>query len=93
MYVHCMYSLGLHPVPKRNIQITFGLGSDRFSPEYPKSLCVWFWFTLMDVCCTYWSLCTMYAQVRTYMAYDISYVNELDTVNTVNDIFLRKQGR
>ena len=33
MYVHCMYGLGSHPVPKRNIRITYGLGSDRFSPN------------------------------------------------------------
>ena len=32
MYIHCMYGLGSHPVPKQNIQIKFGLGSDRFSP-------------------------------------------------------------
>ena len=40
----CMYGLGSHPVPKRNIRITYGLGSDRFSPNYQKSMCVWFWF-------------------------------------------------
>ena len=29
----------------------------------------------------------------TYMSVRISYINELDTVNAVNDIFLRKPGR
>ena len=37
MYIHCTCGLGSHPVPKWNIRITFGLGSERFSPRYPKS--------------------------------------------------------
>ena len=82
MDVHCMYGLGSQPVPKRNIRITYSLGSDRFSPNYQKSMCVWFWFTLR---CTYGSVRTM--SVR------ILYVNELNTVNAVNDLFLRKAGR
>ena len=48
--------------------------------------------------------CTLYVRVRmynvrmglyvqcTYMSVRISYVNELDTVNTVNDIFFEKNG-
>ena len=102
MYVHCMYSLGLHPVPKQNIRIMYGLGSDRFSPNYQKSMCVRFWFTLG---CTYGSVRTMYVRVHTYnvctgpyiqcmyMSVHILYVNDLDTVNTENYLFLRKAGR
>ena len=37
MYVRCTYGSGSHPVKKWDIQITFGLGSDRFSPKYTKS--------------------------------------------------------
>ena len=85
MYVHFMYGLGSHPVPKRNIRITYGLGSDRFSPNYQKSMCVRFWFTLG--CNT-----GMYVQC-TYMSVRILYVNKLDTINTVNVLFLRKAGR
>ena len=98
MYVHCMYGLGSHPVPKLNIRITYGLGSHRFSPNYQKSMCVWFWFTLG--CNT-----GLYVRVRmynvrtgpyvqcTYMSVRILYVKELNTVNTVNDLFLRKVSR
>ena len=74
MDVQCTYivCLGSHPVPKRNIRITYGLGSDRFSPNYQKSMCVWFWFTLrcktgLYVQCTYGSVRTMYVHVRTYI--------------------------
>ena len=72
MYVHCMYGLGSHPVPKRNVRITYGLGSDRFSPNYQKSMCVWFWFTPgcgtgLYVQCTYGSVRTMNIRVRTYI--------------------------
>ena len=93
MYVHCMYGLGSHPVPKRNIRITYGLGSDRFSPNYQKSMCVWFWFTLRcNRVCTY-NVRTGLSVQCTYMFVRILYVNELNTVNAVNDLFLRKAGR
>ena len=94
MYVHCMYGLGTHPVPKWNIRITYGLGSDRFSPNYQKSMCVWFWFTPGYVIrvCTY-NVCTGPYVHCTYGSVRILYVNELNTVNTVNDLFLRKAGR
>ena len=75
MYVHCMYGLGWHPVPKLNIQITFGLGSDRFSPKYVKSCVYSFgshsWMNMVCtgpyVQCTYGSVHTMYLQVSTYI--------------------------
>ena len=82
-----MYSLGSHPVPKRNIRITYGLGSIRFSPYYQKSMCVRFWFTLG---CTYGSVRTIVQ--CTYMSVRILYVNDLDMVNTVNDLFFEKSG-
>ena len=73
MYVHCMYSLGSHPVPKRNIRITIGFGSDRFSPNYPK--CAYSSGSHLDehctygsdVQCTYRSVRTMYIHVHTYI--------------------------
>ena len=77
MYVHCMYGLGSHPVLKRNIRITYSLGSDRVSPNYQKSMCVRFWFTLgctygsvrtgPYVQGTYGSVRTMYVHVHTYI--------------------------
>ena len=77
MYIHCTCGLGSHPVPKWNIRITFGLGSEGFSPRYPKSsethpsghrdIVRMVWFTLMNVHVMYGSVRTMYVQVHTYI--------------------------
>ena len=72
MYVHCMYGLGSHPVPKRNIRITYSLGSDRF-PLTIKNQCAFGSGSHLDVHtglyvqCTYGSVRTMYVHVRTYI--------------------------
>ena len=48
--------------------------------------------TLYVLVCTYNVNTDPYVQCA-YMSVSILYVNELDTVNTVNDLFLRKSGR
>ena len=87
MYVHCMYGLGSNPVPKRNIRITFGLGSDRFSPIAIQNQCAYGFGSHLDVgVCTY-NVCTGPSVQCTYISVRILYLNEIDTVNTVNDLF------
>ena len=68
MYVHCMYGLGSNLVPKRNIRITFGLGSDRFSPIAIQNKCAYGFGSHLDVrVCTY-NVCRVSTyNVRTYL--------------------------